>query len=111
MKQQTYNIGLNLKSPSKSCEDKHCPFHNGLKLRGKLFTGKITKISLTATVQVEFLRLFYLTKYERFEKRTSRIHAHITPCIDIKVGDTVKIMECRPISKMKNFVVVKNESN
>ena len=111
MKQENnYNTGLELKLPNKNCEDKHCPFHSGLKLRGKLFTGKITKISSQKTAQVEFQRQIYLQKYERFEKRISRIHVHSTPCIDIKLGDKVKIMECRPISKMKNFVVIENES-
>ena len=109
-KQEISNTGINLKSPAKSCDDKHCPFHKGLKIRGNFFTGKVTKISSQKTAHVEFPRLFYLQKYERFEKRRSRIHVHSTPCIDIKVGDTVKIMECLQISKMKNFVIIENES-
>ncbi len=109
-KQEVSKIGINLKLPSKSCDDKHCPFHKGLKIRGNFFTGKVTKIGSQKTARVEFPRLFYLQKYERYEKRNSRIHVHSTPCIDIKVGDVVKIMECRPISKMKNFVIIENES-
>ena len=109
-KQETENIGINVKSPSKACDDKHCPFHKGLKLRGNIFEGKITKVSSAKTAQVEFPRLHYLHKYERYEKRKTRIHVHSTPCIEIKAGDMVKIMECRPISKMKNFVVIENES-
>ena len=108
--EQKYNTGIQVKMPSKACDDKHCPFHKGLKTRGNFFTGKITKISSPKTAHVEFPRLLYLQKYERFEKRKSRIHVHSTPCIDIKVGDSVKIMECRPISKMKNFVIIENES-
>jgi small subunit ribosomal protein S17 len=46
------------------------------------------------------------TKYERFEKRQSKIHAHNPPCIDAKAGDRVKIAECRPLSKTKSYVVV-----
>ncbi len=110
MKENSNNIGVSVKLPTKKCDDKHCPFHNSLKLRGNLFTGKVTKVSAAKTAQVEFLRLLYLQKYERYEKRKSRIHVHSTPCIDIKIGDVVKIMECRPISKMKNFVVIENES-
>ena len=110
MKENISKIGIDVKSPSKACDDKHCPFHNGFKIRGKMFIGKITKVSSAKTAQVEFLRLLYLPKYERFEKRKSRIHVHSTPCIEIKIGDNVKIMECRPISKMKNFIVIENES-
>ena len=47
-----------------------------------------------------------LDKYERFEKRSTRIAAHIPDCINGKTGDSVKIMECRPLSKTKKFVVV-----
>ncbi|MBN1455027.1 MAG: 30S ribosomal protein S17, partial [Methanomicrobia archaeon] len=39
-------------------------------------------------------------------KRQSKIHAHNPPCINAKVGDIVKIAECRPLSKTKSFVVV-----
>ena len=111
MKEVKKNIGINVKLPSKQCNDKHCPFHNRLRTRGNLFTGKITKVSSAKTAQVEFSRLLFLPKYERYEKRKTRIHVHITPCVDIKIGDIVKIMECRPISKMKNFVVIENESS
>jgi len=45
-------------------------------------------------------------KYNRYEKRLSKFHAHNPPCIHAKVGDIVTIAECRPLSKTKNFVVV-----
>ncbi|HDI23882.1 MAG TPA: 30S ribosomal protein S17, partial [Thermoplasmatales archaeon] len=32
--------------------------------------------------------------------------AHCPPCLDVKVGDKVKIGECRPISKGVSFVVI-----
>ena len=31
---------------------------------------------------------------------------HNPDCIDAKEGNLVKIMECRPLSKTKNFVIV-----
>ena len=111
MKEKSYKVGIELNLPSKKCEDKHCPFHSGFKIRGNIFNGKIIKISSQKTAQVQFSRQLYLQKYERYEKRTTRIHVHSTPCIEIKIGDEVKIMECRPISKMKNFVVIENESS
>ena len=42
-------------------------------------------------------------------RMNSRITAHNPPCIDAKTGDKVKIAECRPLSKTKNFVVVEKE--
>jgi small subunit ribosomal protein S17 len=55
---------------------------------------------------VEREYLHYVPKYMRYERRRSRIHAHNPPCINAKVGDRVKIAECRPISKTVSFVVI-----
>lgn len=88
------------------CNDRHCPFHGSISIRGRSFKGKIIKNDLHKTVTIEFPRQFYLTKYERYEKRRSRIKAHNPQCINAQIGDVVKIMETRPISKTKNFVVI-----
>lgn len=108
------NIGLKVPEPKTGCEDRHCPFHGDLKVRGRIFTGKVIKSGMHRTVTVEWPRLFYLEKYERYEKRRSRVKAHNPDCINAQVNDEVTIIESRPISKMKNFVVIeviKHESN
>ena len=99
-------IGLNIKQPKDSCEDKHCSFHGGLKLRGREFVGTVVKASAQKTAVVQWQRLFYLPKYERYEKRRSKLQVHNPACINAKVGDKVRIIESRPISKTKNFVIV-----
>ena len=48
-------------------------------------------------------------KYQRYEKRRSKVHAHNPPCITAKIGDIVTIAECRRLSKTKSYVVVKAE--
>ena len=48
----------------------------------------------------------YINKFERYEKRKSKIKAHKPDCLDVKVGDSVKIAECRQLSKTKHFVLV-----
>ena len=60
------------------------------------------------TAVIEFERLYFLKKYERYEKRRTRLKAHNPECINAKEGDIVKVMECRPLSKTKNFVIIKN---
>jgi small subunit ribosomal protein S17 len=50
--------------------------------------------------------MHYIRKYKRYEKRSSKLHAHNPPCIGAKTGDMVKIAECRPLSKSTTFVVV-----
>ncbi|MFH0936322.1 MAG: 30S ribosomal protein S17 [Candidatus Woesearchaeota archaeon] len=87
------------------CGDRHCPFHGDISIRGRSFRGKIIKSDIHKTVTIEFPRQFYLKKYERYEKRRTRIKAHNPPCINAQVGDIVIIMETKPISKTKNFVI------
>ena len=100
------NIGINVKMPSKKCNDSNCPFHGGLSLRGRQFTGTIVSTKMRKTAIAEFARLHFLKKYERYEKRRTRLKVHNPECLNAKEGDIVSIMECRPLSKTKNFVIV-----
>lgn len=88
------------------CEDNNCPVHGSLKCRGRSFTGTVISTKMQKTVIVEWERRNYLRKYERFEKRRSKVMAHNPACINANDGNIVKIMECRPLSKAKNFVVI-----
>ena len=99
-------IGINVKEPEKKCSDPNCPWHGHLKVRGVVIKGKVVSTAMQKTVVVERERLHYVRKYERYEKRTSRYKAHLPPCIEVEKGDEVIIMECRPLSKTKHFVVV-----
>lgn len=100
------NIGINVGIPKKECKDKHCPFHNSLSLRGRIFIGEIKRVNVHKTATVEWGRLYYLPKYERYEKRRTRLRVHKPDCLDVKEGDKVKIIESKPISKTKNFVII-----
>ena len=100
------NIGLNVQAPTQECHDVNCPFHGTLPVRGQVITGKVVSDRMKGTVVVERDYLHYIRKYNRYEKRSSRIHAHNPPCLQAKAGETVTIAECRPLSKTKSFVVV-----
>ncbi len=104
--QKARDIGIPLTAPTAVCTDRHCPFHGELKVRGRTFEGIVIRDVTHKSTMIEFPRKLYLPKYERFEKRRSRIKAHVPPCMTIKKGDVLKIMESRPISKTKNFVAV-----
>ncbi len=99
-------MGFNLKPPKKECDDRNCPFHGVIKVRGRVFEGKVVRDKMEKSVIVNMDYLKYYPKYERFAWMSSRIPAHNPPCIAAKTGDRVRIMECRPISKTKAFVVV-----
>ncbi|MBW2974215.1 30S ribosomal protein S17 [Candidatus Woesearchaeota archaeon] len=109
MEEKTKNIGLKVKSKQlKGCNDTNCPFHGRLKCRGKIFTGVVIAAKMQKTATIEFVRRYYLPKYERFEKRRTRIKAHNPKCIGAEEGDIVRVSECRPLSKTKNFVIIEN---
>lgn len=100
------NIGLNVKHPTETCTDKDCPFHGTLPVRGQIIVGYVvsTKMHHTITVKKDFM--YYVPKYERYERRTSTYHAHLPPCIKVKEGDQVRIAECRPLTKSVSFVTI-----
>src|SRR3989339_517858 len=79
---------------------------NSLSLRGRSFVGTVISARMQKTVTVEWERRHFLKKYERYEKRKSKVKAHNPESVNAKEGDVVKIMECRPISKTKNFIVI-----
>jgi small subunit ribosomal protein S17 len=103
------DIGLDVPEPSKECDDINCPFHGNLSVRGQILVGTVVSDKMDKTVVIQQRREKLINKYQRYEKRQSKIHAHNPPCIDAKVGDIVTFAECRPLSKTKSYVVVKSE--
>jgi len=105
-KEEARNIGLNVKAPAESCTDKNCPFHGTLPVRGQVITGVVASSKMQDTIMVKKEYMRYVPKYERYERRTSTYSAHCPPCIKAKVGDRVRIAECRPLSKTISFVTI-----
>ncbi|MBI2547119.1 MAG: 30S ribosomal protein S17 [Candidatus Aenigmarchaeota archaeon] len=100
------NIGIGVAQPKSECNDEKCPFHGTLPVRGTTLRGKVVsaKGGKTATIKREYL--YFLPKYERYERRHSKISVYNPECIAAKEGDDVVIVECRPLSKTKHFVIV-----
>ncbi len=94
------------KTEAAVCKDRRCPVHGGLKTHGRIFEGVVTsaKANKTASVAIEFFRK--VPKYERLEKRRSKLHVHVPDCRSVQEGDKVKIMETRKLSKTKSFVLI-----
>jgi small subunit ribosomal protein S17 len=90
------------------CNDKKCHVHGGLKVRGRTFEGRVTK-KFPARIVIELERMIYSRKYERYYKSKTKIHAHLPKCMEneIQIGDLIRIQECRPLSKIIHFVVIK----
>ena len=75
--------------------------------RGRTFTGTVIAARMQKTVTVEWEGRKYNSKYERYEKKKTRVKAHNPEEINAREGQTVEIMETRPLSKTKKFIVVK----
>jgi small subunit ribosomal protein S17 len=100
------DIGIKAVPPKVRCNDPKCPWHGSLSVRGRVFEGNVTSVKGIKTAIVKWGYTFFIPKYERYERRHSRVVAYRPECIELKIGDKVKIVECRPISKTKSFVVV-----
>ncbi|MBI1973521.1 30S ribosomal protein S17 [Candidatus Micrarchaeota archaeon] len=92
--------------PKTECNDRHCPKHAGLPVRGTMLEGVVVSDKAKNTVTVERGYLHYVPKYERYQRRTTRIAAHKPGCMQVAPGDKVRLAECRKISKTKSFVVM-----
>lgn len=77
-----------------------------ISLRGRIFEGKVISDKMHKTVTVEWEGRKYVPKYERYARRRSRVKAHNPESMNAKTGDFVKIMETRPLSKTKKFIVI-----
>lgn len=91
-----------------STNDRDCPIHGNLKARGRVFEGMVIK-KFPSRVTIEFERMVRVQKYERYAKSRTKLHARLPSCMEkeINVGDLIKIQECRPLSKIIHFVVIK----
>lgn len=101
--------GLDVPTPKKQCEDTRCPFHGNLKVRGRLLNGRVVSTAGDGFVVVQMEYLHKVAKYNRSERRRSRVSARVPECIDVSDGDVVIIGECRPLSKTISFVVVESK--
>jgi len=73
-------------------------------LQGVVVSDKSDK---TVTVLVE--RRLMHPLYKKFIKRSKRYHAH-DEANSAKIGDLVRIRECRPISKTKTWEILADEA-
>jgi len=71
----------------------------------KIYSGKVISNKMEKTVVVAVTRLFQHPVYKKTMKRVTKFKAHDekNKC---NIGDMVKIVETRPLSKEKGCVVI-----
>jgi small subunit ribosomal protein S17 len=71
----------------------------------KIYTGKVVSNSMDKTAVVAVTRLFQHPVYKKTVKKVAKFKAHDEKN-ECKIGDDVKIIETRPISKDKRWLVL-----
>lgn len=73
--------------------------------RRKVRTGRVVSSKMDKTLVIEISRTMKHPRYERVIRTKSKLYAHDEKG-QASAGDTVRIMECRPLSKLKRWRLV-----
>ena len=68
--------------------------------------GRVVSDKMDKTITVLVERMVAHPIYGKYVKRSTKLHAH-DENNECKMGDTVSIEECRPLSKSKSWRLVK----
>lgn len=71
----------------------------------KIYTGTVVSNKMDKTVVVAVTRLFQHPVYKKTVKRVTKFKAHDEKDT-CQLGDIVKIIETKPLSKEKRWVVI-----
>ncbi|MDC0190471.1 30S ribosomal protein S17 [Rhodospirillales bacterium] len=71
----------------------------------RIMQGVVVSDKMEKTIVVNVERKFPHPLYKKFIKRSKRYHVHDEDN-QFKMGDIVKIQECRPLSKSKRWEVI-----
>ena len=75
----------------------------------RILQGTVVSDKGDKTVVVNVERRFTDPVMKKTVRKSKRYHAH-DETNDIKVGETVTIRECRPVSKLKSWEVVSGQT-
>ncbi len=71
----------------------------------KEYVGQVVSDKMDKTVVVAIDRMVQDPRYKKFLKRTNKLKAHDEKN-EARVGDRVKLIETRPLSREKRWVVI-----
>ena len=73
--------------------------------RRKVRVGTVVSDKMNKTIVVEIVRTLKHPLYDRVIRTSSKLYAH-DEAGQAAMGDTVRVMECRPMSRMKRWRLV-----
>jgi len=76
--------------------------------RGRVFEGIVIR-KFQKRITISFERMVYVKKYERYARYRTKLHARLPENMEkeINLGDLIQVQECRPLSKIIHFIVIK----
>ena len=74
--------------------------------RRRSAVGVVTSAAAAKTLKVQVNRIVKDKRYGKYLRRRTVLHVHDEKQ-QAKVGDTVEVMECRPVSKTKSWRLVR----
>ena len=73
----------------------------------RILSGIVISSNLNKTITVNVTRRIKHKLYKKIIRQTKKYHAH-DENNEFNVGDTVSIIESKPISKIKKWMVIRN---
>ena len=73
----------------------------------RILSGVVISSNLNKTITVNVTRRIKHKLYKKIIRQTKKYHAH-DENNEFNVGDTVSIIESKPISKLKKWMVISN---
>lgn len=70
----------------------------------KIFSGKVIAKKMQNTATVEVVRTVVHPMYKKRYRKMKKYHVHDD--VDVKVGQIVKFVACRPYSKIKKWKII-----
>ena len=68
----------------------------------RVLQGVVSSDKMAKTITVTIERQYKHPKYQKYIRANNKVHAHDEQG-DAHLGDTVEIVECRPLSKIKRW--------
>jgi small subunit ribosomal protein S17 len=72
----------------------------------RTFSGIVTSVKMPKTLVVKVSRIITHSKYKKQYSKSRNFKVHYDGG-EFKIGDSVKFVECRPLSKDKRWRIIK----
>ena len=76
----------------------------------RILSGVVVSSNSNKTITVDVTRRIKHKLYKKIIRQTKKYHAHDEKN-EFNIGDTVSIIESKPISKLKKWIVISNNGD